>query len=55
MDNNKNGLILNLDKLHTTDMGVIRIRKNLSLDTEDVVHWCKKKYRGSKCIHRQKG
>ena len=42
MDNNKNGLILNLDKLHTTDMGVIRIRKNLSLDTEDVVHWCKK-------------
>lgn len=36
-------LITNLDKVHTTDLGVMRIRKNLSLDTDDVVGWCKEK------------
>lgn len=40
--NEKNELILNLDKLHTTDLGVERIRKNLRLDEEDVVDWCRK-------------
>ncbi len=39
--NNKNDLLLNLDKLHTTDLGVVRIKKNLSLDTDDVVGWCR--------------
>ncbi len=38
-----NELILNLDKLHTTELGVIRIKKNLSLNTENVVDWCKTK------------
>ncbi len=36
-----NDLILNIDKLHTTEMGVERIRRNLSLDVDDVVDWCK--------------
>lgn len=40
--NDNNELILNLDKLHTTDLGVERIRKNLRLEAEDVVGWCKK-------------
>lgn len=31
----------NLDKLHTTDLGVARIRRNLNLQNEDVVMWCK--------------
>ena len=43
----KNGseLLQNLDKLHTTPMGVERIRRNLSLGTEisDVVAWCRAK------------
>ncbi|HEX2947479.1 MAG TPA: DUF3781 domain-containing protein [Clostridia bacterium] len=39
----ENELLLNLDKLHTTDLGVLRIRKNLSLGTDDVVCWCKSK------------
>ncbi len=39
--NEKNELILNLDKLHTTDLGVERIRKNLYLEEEDVVSWCR--------------
>ena len=34
-------LLQNLDKLHTTDMGAERIRRNLDLPTSDVVGWCK--------------
>ena len=33
-------MIENLSKLHTTDMGAVRIRKNLSIDVDDVVKWC---------------
>lgn len=36
-----NDLIENIHKLHTTEMGVDRIRKNLSLETGDVVAWCR--------------
>lgn len=38
---NVNELLLNLDKLHTTELGVLRIKKNISLDEDDVVNWCK--------------
>lgn len=38
-----NILIENIDRVHTTDMGVDRIRKNLSLGKIDVVAWCRKK------------
>lgn len=37
----ENELIKNLDKVHTTEMGINRIKKNLSLDCDDVVDWCK--------------
>lgn len=33
-------LIQNIDKLHTTELGVERIKRNLSLTTDDVVKWC---------------
>lgn len=36
-------LLSNLDKLHTTEMGAERIKRNLSLDNEDVVEWCRQK------------
>lgn len=37
-----NDLIENLDKLHTTALGVKRITKNLSLwNIRDVVDWCR--------------
>ncbi len=39
--NTGNELLVNLDKLHTTELGVIRIKKNLSLETDNVVDWCK--------------
>ena len=38
-----NRLLSNLDKLHTTEMGAERIKRNLCLDNEDVVEWCRQK------------
>lgn len=34
-------LISNLNQLHTTALGVERIKRNLGLDTDDVVLWCR--------------
>ena len=34
-------LLENIDKLHTTSMGEERIRRNLGLQTKEVVLWCK--------------
>ena len=36
-----NNLIKNIDKLHTTELGAQRIRKNMSLDETDTVSLCK--------------
>ena len=41
MNDNKCELIRNLDKLHTTKLGVGRIKKNLLLDVDHVVKWCR--------------
>ena len=30
-----------IDKLHTTELGAIRIRRNLNLQTDDIISWCK--------------
>lgn len=34
-------LIENIDLVHTTEMGVERIRKNLGLKDTDPVQWCR--------------
>ncbi|MBO6171172.1 MAG: DUF3781 domain-containing protein [Desulfovibrio sp.] len=39
----ENILITNLHKLHTTESGRYRIKKNLNLDVADLVHWCRAK------------
>lgn len=36
-----NDLIKNIDKLHTTEMGEGRIKKNLVLRVNNVVEWCR--------------
>ncbi|NLO84189.1 MAG: DUF3781 domain-containing protein [Clostridiales bacterium] len=46
-------LLANLDKLHTTQLGIERIRKNLGLDTSDIVTWCKQKIEKADNIVRQ--
>lgn len=38
---NEQELLHRIDQLHTTQMGIERIRKNLQLDCDDVVTWCK--------------
>ncbi len=48
-------LLSHLDKLHTTELGVVRIKRNLSLDTEDVVEWCKDKIRSEYAIITRRG
>ena len=42
-------LLSNIDKVHTTEMGIDRIKKNLGLDTHDVVEWCKNKVLDEGC------
>ena len=36
-----NELIENINKIHTSELGIIRIKKNLKLETVDVLKWCK--------------
>ena len=46
---NKDILLLNIDKIHTTKLGVLRIKKNLNLDTNNVVEYCKNKVLDKNC------
>ena len=59
MDNYKmnadDELLKNLDKLHTTELGVERIKRNLFLDTDDVVGWCKAKIDSVKAVITRSG
>ena len=32
---------MNIDKIHTTELGIVRIKRNLNLQTDDVMYWCK--------------
>lgn len=53
MNDSKN-LLDNIDKIHTTEMGVERIKRNLKKDTTDVVVYCKNKILDRNCnIYRQ--
>ena len=55
MNDNKCGFIQNLEKLHTTELGVGRIKKNLCLDVDDVVKWCTDKILNSNAIIVRRG
>jgi hypothetical protein len=46
-------LLFNLDKIHTTELGKERIKRNLCLDTDNVVSWCIQKIQASKNIFRE--
>ena len=48
-------VLKNLDKLHTTELGVERIKRNLFLDTDDVVGWCKAKIDSVKAVITRSG
>lgn len=50
-----NELLANLDKIHTTDLGAERIKKNLSLTMSDVVGWCKAKINSPDAVVTRNG
>lgn len=45
----------NLDKLHTTELGRQRIKKNVGLTDEDALLWCKEKLMKETAATRKKG
>ena len=53
--NENNELRKHLDKLHTTELGAVRIKRNLSLETGDVVQWCREKIESSNARITRKG
>lgn len=52
---NKEILLSNIDKIHTTEMGIERIKRNLELDTDDVVTYCKNKIIDNNCFIYKNG
>ncbi len=50
-----NLLLINIEKLHTTEMGLNRIKKNLKLSDIDVVEFCKNKILNPTCIIYKQG
>ena len=46
---NKEILLSNINKIHTTEMGINRIKKNLRLNTNNVVEYCKNKVLDKNC------
>lgn len=48
-------LLDNIDKVHTTEMGVVRIKKNLELMDIDVVAFCKDKVLNCNCKINKRG
>lgn len=52
---NKQILLNNIESVHTTEMGVDRIKKNLKIETDDVVDYCKQKILNSACKTYRRG
>jgi hypothetical protein len=50
-----NELISNADKIHTTPLGILRIKKNLCLDVADVINWCIEKIKNKGTHITRKG
>ena len=48
-------LLANIDKIHTTKMGRERIRKNIKIDANDVVEYCRKKILERTCVIYKRG
>ena len=47
-------LLNSIDKLHTTEMGINRIKRNLKTDAADIVEYCRNKILDQNChINRQ--
>ena len=50
----RNELLENIDRIHTTELGAKRIKRNLGL-TDDVVEWCRKKIMNKSAVIKHQG
>ena len=50
-----NELLLNIDKVHTTELGKYRIAKNLRIENYDIVDFCKSKILNDNCYIYKNG
>ena len=48
-------LLNNLDKVHTTEMGVDRIKRNIEVDAEDIVEYCISKIKQENAVIERNG
>ena len=48
-------LLNNLDKVHTTEMGVDRIKRNIEVDVEDIVAYCIDKIKQENAVIEREG
>lgn len=51
----ENELLLNIDQLHTTTLGIERINNNLGIKRDDVVSWCKEKIQQPNAVIEKRG
>jgi hypothetical protein len=54
-ENMSKELFSNVDKIHTTPFGILRIKNNLGLNTNNVVNWCIKQIKNPKSYITRKG
>ena len=48
-------LLNNIAKLHTTELGAVRIKKNLSLECDNCVIWCREKISSPEAVIERRG
>ena len=48
-----NDLIENINKIHSTELGIIRVKKNLELKTNDIIKYTKKIIKEADNINRK--
>lgn len=48
-------LLANIDRIHSTSLGILRIKRNLQLETEDIINYCKRKIKDKNCHIYKKG
>lgn len=53
--NDKNELLMNIDRIKTTINGAIRVRTNLGLNSVNVIEWCKTLIKNKKATVRKEG
>lgn len=55
IESDHTNLLENIERLHTTELGIQRIRENLSLESDDIVKWCKDKIQQSNALIAKQG